>query len=419
MKKIKRVVVMAVGSGGDVAPMASVAAAFAGRGFESTLLAPVRYRHFTEGTGVAFQSIGADAIFSEVFDGEDIWHPLKGSSAAWRYYGSAMRSGLQMLHQGWSASDTLLVSSSFAVAARLAEELDGYLNTTVHLSPSVIFSAHRPAKWPAFSIPPAWPLFLKRLAIKAAERCFTDPMIGAHVNSYRVELGLPPEKYLFSKWLHSPRRVIYAFPEWFAAPAEDWPVNGLFAGFPGGINRDRRLPAELESFLCKGNGPVAVITAGTAVAARPAWVDRMIDFLGKQGVRVVNVESVSYPGRVENFVCRVPYAPFETLLSRAHLIIHHAGIGTIAEALRAGLPQWLVPMAHDQVDNAARLQAAGLGRKINSITNLTAIEEAWHWALRDPDTKKALKAAKQKLTTESNAANRIADIVLRDIGEGR
>lgn len=414
MGKIKRVVVMAVGSGGDVAPMASVAAKLADRGFVTTLLAPARYEHFTEGTGVIFQSIGAEEIFSEVFDGSDIWHPLKGSTAAWRYYGAAMRSGFHLLRQGWNAFDTILVSSSFAIAARLAEELDGYHNTTIHLSPSVIFSAHRPSKWPAFSIPPTWPLFLKRFMIRAVERLVTDPMIGTHVNSFRLELGLSLEKNLFSQWLHSPRRVIYAFPEWFAAPAEDWPTNGISASFPGGINRDRLLPTKLETFLRKGNKPVVVITAGTAVAERPIWVDCMVDFSVSRGTRVVVIEPASHPDRDDNFVCRIPYAPFEALLSRVQLIIHHAGIGTIAEAMQAELPQLLVPMAHDQADNADRLQKIGLGRKIDPRTNLEAIEAAWHWAF-NPNTKKALKEAKQKLMVDGDGASRIVDTVLADL----
>lgn len=413
MSKVKRVVVMAVGSGGDVAPMASVAAKLADRGFATTLLAPVRYKHFTEGTGVTFQSIGAEEVFSETFDGNDIWHPLRGPTAAWCYYGAAMRSGFQVLRQGWSASDTILVSSSFAVAARLAEELDGYRNTTIHLSPSVIFSAHRPSKWPAFSIPPTWPLFLKRFMIRAVERLVTDPMIGTHVNSFRLELGLQPEKNLFSQWLHSPRRVIYAFPEWFASSAEDWPANGISASFPGGINRNRLLPTELETFLRKGNKPVVVITAGTAVAVRPIWVDRMVDFSVSHGARVVVIEPALHPGQDDNFVCRIPYAPFEALLSRVQLIIHHAGIGTMAEAMRAELPQLLVPMAHDQADNADRLQKIGFGRKIDP-TNLETIEAAWHWAF-NPNTKKALKEAKQKLMADGDGANRIVDTVLADL----
>ena len=415
MSRIKRAVVMAVGSGGDVAPMASLTAKLTDRGLESTLLAPERYQHFIEGTATKFQSIGADEVFSEVFYGSDIWHPLKGFGTAWRYYGAAMRSGLQILRQGWDSTDTVLVSSSFAVAARLAEELDGYRNTTVHLSPSIIFSAHQPSTWPSFSIPPAWPLFMKRWLVTAAERWATDPVIGAQVNPYRKELGLSPEKHFFSQWLHSPRRVIYAFPEWFAAPAEDWPVNGTFAGFPDAINRNRLLPDKLESFLHDGNEPVVVITAGSAVASRPSWVDRMTDFSVKQGAHVVVIGPVSHSDREDKCVCRIPFAPFEALLGQVHLIIHHAGIGTMAEAMRAGIPQLLVPMAHDQADNAARLQKLGLGRRIDPITNLADIEAAWHWGF-NPNTRKALQEAKQELRAEGDGANRIAEIVLADIG---
>lgn len=414
MRKIKRAVVMAVGSGGDVAPMASVAAKLADRGLESTLLAPKRYQHFTEVTATKFQSIGADEMFSEVFDGNDIWHPLKGLRIAWRYYGAAMRSGLQILRQGWDSTDTILVSSSFAVAARFAEELDGYRNTTVHLSPSIIFSAHQPSTWPSFSIPPDWPLLLKRWMMTAAERCVTDPVIGAQINPYCTELGLSPQKHFFSKWLHSPRRVIYGFPEWFAAPAEDWPANGTFAGFPDGINRNHLLPGKLESFLRDGNAPVVVITAGSAVASRPGWVDLMIDFSVKQGARVVVIEPVSHADREDKFVFRIPFAPFEALLGRVHLIIHHAGIGTMTEAMRAEIPQLLVPMAHDQADNAARLQKLGLGRRIDPLSNRAAIEAVWHWAF-NPNIRKTLQQTKQKLMAEGDGANRIAEIVLVDL----
>lgn len=405
---------MAVGSGGDVAPMASVAAKLADRGLESKLLAPERYQHFTEGTTAKFQSIGADEVFSEVFDGNDIWHPLKGFGAAWHYYGAAMRSGFQILRQGWNSTDTILVSSSFAVAARLAEELDGYRNTTVHLSPSIIFSAHQPSRWPSFSIPPAWPHFMKRWMVNAAERWVTDPVIGEQINPYRIALRLSPQKHFFSKWLHSPQRVIYAFPKWFAAPAEDWPVNGVLAGFPDGINRNHLLPDKLESFLRDGNAPVVVITTGSAVASRPSWVDRMIDFSINQGARVVVIGPVSHADREDKFVCRIPFAPFEALLGQTHLIVHHAGIGTMAEAMRAGLPQLLVPMAHDQADNAARLQKLGFGRKIDPITNFADIEAAWHWAF-NPNTRKALQEAKQKISAEGDGANRIVEIVLADL----
>ena len=42
--------------------------------------------------------------------------------------------------------------------------------------------------------------------------------------------------------------------------------------------------------------------------------------------------------------------------------MHHGGIGTMSQALAAGMPQLVMPMAHDQPDNAARLKRLGCGR---------------------------------------------------------
>ncbi|WP_229507707.1 glycosyltransferase [Massilia sp. Dwa41.01b] len=44
--------------------------------------------------------------------------------------------------------------------------------------------------------------------------------------------------------------------------------------------------------------------------------------------------------------------------------MHHGGIGTTAEALHAGTAQLVVPLAHDQFDNGARVQALGVGRSL-------------------------------------------------------
>ena len=41
-------------------------------------------------------------------------------------------------------------------------------------------------------------------------------------------------------------------------------------------------------------------------------------------------------------------------------MVHHGGIGTTAQALAAGVPQLIMPLAHDQPDNAARVQRLGV-----------------------------------------------------------
>jgi rhamnosyltransferase subunit B len=55
------------------------------------------------------------------------------------------------------------------------------------------------------------------------------------------------------------------------------------------------------------------------------------------------------------------YLPLKKLLPHAAALIHHGGIGTTAEALRAGVPQLVVPLAFDQFDNGARVAAFGVG----------------------------------------------------------
>ena len=42
-------------------------------------------------------------------------------------------------------------------------------------------------------------------------------------------------------------------------------------------------------------------------------------------------------------------------------MIYPGGIGTLAQTIQAGLPHLVVPHAHDQPDNAARVQKLGLG----------------------------------------------------------
>jgi rhamnosyltransferase subunit B len=56
------------------------------------------------------------------------------------------------------------------------------------------------------------------------------------------------------------------------------------------------------------------------------------------------------------------YAPLSRLLPRCALLVHHGGIGTLAQALAAGVPQLTMPMGFDQPDNTARLLRLGVAK---------------------------------------------------------
>jgi UDP:flavonoid glycosyltransferase YjiC (YdhE family) len=63
-------------------------------------------------------------------------------------------------------------------------------------------------------------------------------------------------------------------------------------------------------------------------------------------------------------VIAVEYAPHSELFPRAAANVHHGGIGTTVQAMRAGRPMVIVPFSHDQPDNGARCERLGIARVV-------------------------------------------------------
>jgi UDP:flavonoid glycosyltransferase YjiC (YdhE family) len=63
-------------------------------------------------------------------------------------------------------------------------------------------------------------------------------------------------------------------------------------------------------------------------------------------------------------VVAVDYAPYSKLFPEAAAIVHQGGIGTTGQALQAGKPSLVAPFAHDQPDNARRLERLGISQTL-------------------------------------------------------
>lgn len=412
-----RAVVLAIGSAGDVAPLAAVAAALARRGPATTLMAPARYRGLCP-TGVEFRDIGADDIFEQVFSAPELWTARHGAAYAWKAYGAAATTALGQLLADWSPRDTVLVSSSFAVAARLAEEAHGFRNTSVHLSPAVMFSYRQPPRWPGVSIPHGWPTWAKVLSAGLAERLALDPLVGdALAPAFRLA-GLSPRRRLFSQFLHSPQRVAYLFPQWFGPAAEDWPRAGVHMGFPHVAALVSQLPTAVASFVARDDGPLIVLTAGTAASEPPPWVARCTQALTQTGARVLVLGPVvDAAAAADARVLRTTAVPLDRVLPRAQLIVHHGGIGTAVTALRHGTPQWLFPTAHDQPDNAERLATLGVARVWPASASAAQLASAWTTRAGWPEAAR-LTEFQARIAAAGDGAERVVDAVMSDFRFG-
>ncbi len=254
--------------------------------------------------------------------------------------------------------DTVVVASCLGLGARIAQEKLGVPLVTVHLQPAVIPSRIAP---PTFSgvVGPRW---LKSLMFGLAGRLVIDRMICPEVNRFRQELGLPPVRQII-RWWHSPQLVVCLFPEWFAPPQSDWPKNLLQTDFPLWDERtDASLAPGVQEFLAGGEPPI-VFTPGSAnVFGRPFFQAAIeaCQRLGRRGILLTRfLEHV--PGLLPSSVKHFPYIPFGQLLPKVAALVHHGGIGSTAQALATGIPQLVMPLAHDQFDNAARVKRLGVG----------------------------------------------------------
>jgi UDP:flavonoid glycosyltransferase YjiC (YdhE family) len=88
-----------------------------------------------------------------------------------------------------------------------------------------------------------------------------------------------------------------------------------------------------------------------------------------EACRLLNVRGVllgasgqQIPRDLPPNLCHADYAPFSEVFSRAACVVHHGGLGTSAQAMRAGVPQLVMPLAYDQADNAARMRRLGVAK---------------------------------------------------------
>ena len=384
-----------VGSAGDVHPHVGIALALKRRGHDVSVLTSPYFEPLLSRVGLPLVPLGTEEDYHRTLEHPDLWR----SHRALGVIGEAIRrhgsEAARVLREQVAGEPPLLVAHPLAFGARIVHEAVGLPLVTLHLQPTGFVSEHEtavPHVW-LRSID-RWPPLVKRLLVAAGDR-LSDHALAPPVNDLRAEFGLPPVRNIVREWWHSPRRVIGLFPDWYAAVQPDWPSQTRLTGFPLYDAGDATpLPRELETWLDAG-APPAVFVAGTANRQAARFFQAGADAcrrLGRRGLLLSRFTG-QIPDPLPPGVRHAEYAPFGSLLPRAAAIVHHGGIGTAAQALRAGCPQLVMPMAFDQPDNAVRLERLGVGRYLrpSRFTGLAAAREL-DALLGSDDTARACRA---------------------------
>jgi UDP:flavonoid glycosyltransferase YjiC (YdhE family) len=307
--------------------------------------------------------------------------------------------------------NTVIAASSISFGARIAQEKLGIPLATVHLQPSIIRSLVDQGMAGRMRISSRHPMWFKKAFFRLADWLMIDRTLKGPVNEFRQTLGLKPVDRVMHRWMHSPQLVIGFFPEWFAQPQPDWPPHTHLVGFPL-WDRETPLPPGTEEFLAAGEPPL-MITPGSAGATMQRYFRESVEAVRELKMRTMLVTDFpeQLPRDLPPNVKAFPYVPFSKVLSRISLLVYHGGIGTLAQAIKAGLPHLVVPNGHDQFDNGWRIEQLGLGRAIpQSRYRASRVTTAIRGLLADQTLRRRCKDYSARLDPDS-ALTRACELI--------
>jgi len=361
-----RVVLATAGSHGDLHPFLGLAAAIRARGAGITLMVPAAHAQRAAAAGVEVVPLGDPGDLQAAMRDPAIWHPTRGFGRIWAAGDAAFRDVLAGLDALPDDAPTTLVAHPLVLAhAAIARARRRTLRVVAAwLAPSNLVTVHDPLTFGPIAVPRWLPRAARRAAWRLTERVVIDPVALPRLNADRAARNLPPVRHLLGHLMAAADASVTLFPPWFSPTRPDWPTpltEGAFvlhdpqAGAP--------LPEPVRAFLGDGAPPV-VVTAGTGQVHAAAFFASVLAAARAAGRRavVLTPERAQVPAPLGADALWHAYLPLAALLPHAAALVHHGGIGTTAEALRAGVPQLVVPRAYDQFDNGARTVALGAGR---------------------------------------------------------
>jgi UDP:flavonoid glycosyltransferase YjiC (YdhE family) len=362
------IILFTIGSHGDVHPFVGIGVALRRRGHDVTLITNEHFRALAERAGLGFAALGSENQFQALMHDPDLWHPTRGFDAVFlRGVLPCLKEAYERIEQHYVPGQTVMAASSLGFAARCAQEKLGIPTATVHISPAVLRSAYENPRLAVLPMARWMPRKLKQIIWDGGDRYFIDPKLAPKLNEFRASLGLPPVSGILNHWWNSPTRVIGMWPRWYGPVQPDWPGQLRLVGF-GLYDETGVTPMsdDLLRWLDSGEPPIA-FTAGSAMAQGAEFYEASAQAcvkLNRRGLLLTR-HNEQLPKDLPAGVRHESYAPFGQLLPHCAALVHHGGIGTTAQALRAGVPQLIMPMSHDQFDNARRVEKLLAGLELH------------------------------------------------------
>jgi rhamnosyltransferase subunit B len=370
----RQVLLTVIGSLGDLHPYIALALGLRARGHDAVVATSACYRQKVEALGLGFRLIHPDSAFVK-----DPVVMRRMMDLRWgtvrvgrEIVGPAMRQMYEDISAASVGADLLVSHPLTAYATRLVSEATGLPWASTMITPLGFMSAY---DFPIISVAPMACRALRLIGptlfapliwlAKRATRFLAEPWYRL-----RREIGLPPahdvNPLLDS---HSPWLVLALFSRLLAETKPDWPLRTITTGFPVFDHDDGTgMPPALAEFLDAGPPPIVFTLGCSAAVVGERFFETSVAVaqrLGHRAVLIVGRDTRNFTISLPEGMAAHEYAPFSELFPKAAAIVHAGGIGTTGLAMHCGRPCLVVPFAHDQPDNAARLVRMGFARSVS------------------------------------------------------
>jgi UDP:flavonoid glycosyltransferase YjiC (YdhE family) len=425
MQGERRVVLATFGSHGDLHPFLAMALCLRQHRITPVLAAADLYRDKVQAEGIEFRHMRPDP--------QDVMQRLGLSQSQLlrcvRRHPRFLLREMLLPHLEQTYQDSLqalrgadlVVTHSAAYGARLAAEKLGVPCLGIALQPLMFMSAFDPpllGPLPAvsrciYSLGPFWTRKFLNLGKRIAQRW------AAPIAELRRSIGLPPVSDPLFAGQFTGLGTIALYSSVLGELQPDMPPGTHITGFAC-YDREYGRPTPLShsviNFLAEEPRPL-IFTLGTAVIHdADQFMEHSLAAVRTLRARAIFILDAEQRTRWSKCASRdimiTSYVPYSLLFPHGELIVHHGGIGTLAQALRAGRPQLVVPHLVDQPDNAQRVTRLGVARTLpaRQLQHARLVEELQQ-LLSEPSYRDRAVAVAEQVRRE-NGADAAARIIV-------
>ncbi len=404
----KRIVSLTMGTLGDLKMFLTLNIALKAAGYDVCLAAPENFHAEIRAAGIEPARCGGD--FKELMQADGMQRFVRSSISTQLLRLSVLpRDMRKMLKEGMSdavaaarGADLIITHPIVLNARDIAESMDV---PWVQVAPAPVT---RTAEVPLCLYPGAYGAAINRLTYSL--RNFEALPYLRHMNTLRAgQLGLPPLSLVGAVQNARKRNAdvtLYPFGESIFPRPADWSDDARLTGFWFSDEDDAPLPEDLDTFIERGDAPIFLgfgsmpgldsDRAAMLIEACEALRLRAVVAAGWSGLDDLLRKSSSDRFHV------IRYAPYQKLFPKMKAVVHHGGLGTLAQGLRAGRPTLACPITMDQPFWGNRVEAIGVGPAPLPVAE---------W------TPKRLRQALGEVAFVSSYARRAADLAPRFVNE--